>query len=145
MSELPPIFRDQRKIDAGHLKLLSIFHFVGAGLAMVGILFIVLHFAMFHFVLNDQKFWEQTKQTLPPREFFAMFKVLYVVFGLWFLISCILNVISGLFLSARKYRPFSLVVAAINCLHFPLGTVLGVFTIVVLVRDSVGELYETNQ
>ena len=61
MSELPPIFRDQRKIDAGHLKLLSIFHFVGAGLAMVGILFIVLHFAMFHFVLNDQKFWEQTK------------------------------------------------------------------------------------
>jgi hypothetical protein len=31
MSELPPLPRDQRKIDADHLNLLAIFHFVGAG------------------------------------------------------------------------------------------------------------------
>lgn len=145
MSELPPIFRDQRKIDADHLKLLSIFHFVGAGFAVLGILFVTAHFAMFHFAFDNPKMWEHQKEGPPPAQFFAVFKVFYVVFGLWFLSSCILNVMSGLFLRARKFRTFSLVVAAINCLHIPIGTVLGVFTIVVLVRDSVRELYETNR
>jgi hypothetical protein len=55
--------------------------------------------------------------------------------------SGVLNVISGLCLRARKGRTFSLVVAGINCLYIPLGTLLGVFTIIVLLRDSVRELY----
>jgi hypothetical protein len=145
MSELPPIARDQRKIDIDHLKLLSIFHFVGAGLALIGILFIILHFAMFHLVFENPKMWEHQKEGPPPAEFFMFLKVFYVVFGFWFLASCVLNILSGLFLRARKYRTFSLVVAIINCLHVPLGTTLGVFTIIVLVRDSVRQLYETNQ
>ena len=52
------------------------------------------------------------------------------------------NLLSGLYLRARKYRMFSIIVAALNCLQIPFGTVLGVFTIVVLVRESVRELYE---
>ena len=144
MNELPPILRDQRKIDADHLKLLSIFHFVGAGLALIGILFLIGHFTVFHFVFDNPKMWENNRQGPPPAVFLAIFKVLYLVFGLWFLASCILNVMSGLFLRARKYRTFSMVVAIINCLHVPLGTTLGVFTIIVLLRDSVRESYETN-
>ena len=61
--------------------------------------------------------------------------------GTWFITSGVLNVLSGLFLRARKHWTFSIVVAAIDCLHFPLGTVLGVFTIIVLIRPSVRELY----
>ena len=34
MNELPPLPRDQRKIDADHLNLPASFHFVGAGLAV---------------------------------------------------------------------------------------------------------------
>src|SRR4051812_18629842 len=37
MNNLAPVFRDQRKIDSDHLNLLSIFHFVGAGFAVLGI------------------------------------------------------------------------------------------------------------
>jgi len=33
---LPPLRRDQRKIDKNHLNQLAIFHFVGAGLAVPG-------------------------------------------------------------------------------------------------------------
>ena len=50
--------------------------------------------------------------------------------------------ISGFCLHARKHRTFSLIVGGVNFLHLPLGTVLGVFTIIVLIRDSVRELYE---
>ena len=142
MCDLPPIQRDQRKIDADHLKLLSIFHFVGAGLALLGILFLLAHFAMFHAFFANPAMWQNQKQVAPPPEFIAIFKWFYLVFGAWFLSSAILNVVSGLCLRAKKCRTFSLVVAAINCLHLPLGTVLGVFTIIVLMRDSVRELYE---
>jgi hypothetical protein len=45
-------------------------------------------------------------------------------------------------LRERKNRTFSFVVACVNCIHVPLGTVLGVFTIVVLSRESVKRLYE---
>ena len=34
-----------------------------------------------------------------------------------------------------------MVIAGINCLHIPLGTLLGVFTLVVLGRESVRKLY----
>ncbi|HUA69287.1 MAG TPA: hypothetical protein VMA13_12125 [Candidatus Saccharimonadales bacterium] len=141
MSELPPIPRDQRKIDAGHLKVLAIFHFVGAGLALFGILFLIGHYAIMHMVFANPKLWQGQNQTPPPAELFAVMKWFYLIGGIWFLASGILNVVSGFCLRARKCRTFSLIVAGINCLHIPLGTVLGVFTIVVLIRDSVRELY----
>jgi len=144
MSELPPLPRDQRKIDADHLKLLSIFHFVGAGLALIEILFLVAHYALFHALLANPKMWENQKQGLPPAEFFAIFKWFYLAGAIWFVGSGVLNLLSGIFLRAKKHRTFSLVVAGINCLHIPLGTVLGVFSIIVLIRDSVRELYEQH-
>jgi hypothetical protein len=142
MSVLPPIPRDQRKIDVDHLNLLAIFHFIGAGLALLGILFLLVHFAIFHTVFANPKMWENQKDGPPPAEFFAIFQWVYLVMGLWFLASCVLNVLSGLFLRARKHPTFSFVVAGINCVHMPMGTVLGVFTIIVLNRASVRELYE---
>ena len=139
MNELPPLPRDQRKIDADHLNLLGIFHFVGAGLAVLGILFLLGHYALMHAVFTNPKFFENQKSGPPPAQLFAIFKWFYLVMGIWFVTSGVLNVISGLCLRARKHRTLSLVVAGINCLHIPLGTVLGVFTIVVLMRDSVRE------
>jgi hypothetical protein len=144
MSTLPPIPRDQRKMDADHLKLLSIFHFVGAGFALLGILFLLAHFALFHTFFSNPKMWQDQKQQPPPAEFFAIFKWFYLIFGAWFLASGILNVISGLCLRARTHRTFSLVVAGVNCLHIPIGTLLGVFTIIVLIRDSVREIYDAQ-
>jgi hypothetical protein len=142
MSDLPPISSDQRKIDADHLKLLSVFHFVGAGLALLGMLFLLVHFAIFHAFFANPKMWQDQRPGPPPAELFAIVKWFYLLFGVWFLASAVLNVISGFCLRANKYRTFSLVVAAINCLHIPLGTVLGIFTIIVLIRSSVRELYD---
>ncbi|HTB82542.1 MAG TPA: hypothetical protein VK742_02710 [Candidatus Sulfotelmatobacter sp.] len=140
---LPPLPRDQRKIDADNLNLLAIFHFVGAALALVGILFLVAHYFLMHAVMTNPKMFENQKQPMPmtPEQMFAIFKWFYLAMGLWFVASAIMNLVSGLFLRARKNRTFSLVVAGIDCLHLPLGTVLGVFTLVVLSRESVKELY----
>jgi hypothetical protein len=52
---------------------------------------------------------------------------------------CIL--IAGRCLSRRKAYSFALVVACIECLFIPFGTILGVFTIVALSRESVRTLF----
>ena len=89
--------------------------------------------------------WKGQKgATPPPREFFAVFRWFYVFFGAWLLASFVLNILSGLFIGRRKFRTFSLVVAVLNCIHIPLGTVLGVFTIIVLLRPSVRDVYEPS-
>jgi hypothetical protein len=142
MSELPPIMRDQRNIDADHLNLLSIFHFISAGLAILGILFVVAHYVMFSVIFANPKMWEAAKSGPPPVEIFCVLKWFYLVFGFWFLMGGVSNVISGIGMRKRKWRSFSLFVAGLNCLHVPLGTILGVFTFIVLLRDSVREVYE---
>ena len=96
-------------------------------------------------VFANPKMWANQKQAAPPAEFFAIFKWFYLIFAVWFLASGVLNVISGLCIRVRKHRKFSMIVAGINCIHLPLGTVLGVFTIIVLIRDSVRELYDANE
>src|ERR1051325_969699 len=120
--------RDQRKADADHLKLLSIFHFVGAGLAVLGLLFLVAHYAIFNSVLSNPNLWKNQNQPPPPAELFAVLKWFYLVGAIWFIASGILNLLSGLYIRARTHRTFSLVVSGINCIHIPLGTILGVFT-----------------
>jgi hypothetical protein len=143
MADLPPLMRDQRKADEDHLRLLSIFHFVCAGLAVLGIGFLALHYLVFHAFLANPEIWKNQKGSVPPpREFFALFKWFYVIFGVWLVASGVANLLSGLFIGRRKYRVFSLVVAGINCIHVPFGTVLGVFTFIVLLRPSVREVYE---
>ena len=144
---MAPLPRDQRNIDTDHLDLLSIFHFVGAGLAFLGMIIMVAEFALMHFAFTNPAIWQGQKQP-PPPQFFQIFSVFiwfYLVLGLWCLASVVLNIMSGLFLRARKHRTFSFVVAGINCLHIPLGTILGVFTIIVLTRESVRELYEATK
>ena len=158
---IPPIppLPPPNRADEEHLNLLSIFHFVAAGLACFGLLFLFGHYQMMYTFMDNSRIWATPKgtpmpaippiQSMPPappmpfspKEFFAIFQWFYLMFGAWFVVSGVLNLISGFYLRARKNRTFSLVVAAINCLHFPLGTVLGVFTIIVLGRDSVRQMY----
>ena len=141
MNTPPPLYRNQRVVDQEHLKLLAIFHYVVAGLACAGISFLALHFAVMSSVFNNPDMWKNTPNP-PPPQVIAIFKWFYAFGAVCLILAAIGNLLSGLYLRARKNRMFSIIVAALNCLQIPFGTVLGVFTIVVLVRESVRELYE---
>lgn len=140
---LPPLYRDQRLVDQEHLRLLAIFHYVVAGLAFVGIGFLVMHFMMMRMFFDNPEMWKNTPNP-PPQQFFAMFRWFYLFGGVCLILAAIGNLLSGLYIRAKKHRMFSLVIAALNCIQIPFGTLLGVFTIVVLVRESVMELYEAS-
>jgi heme A synthase len=51
-------------------------------------------------------------------------------------------VLSGLALRKRQRRNLTFVVACIICINVPFGTLLGVFTLIVLSRASVKALYD---
>ena len=146
MRPIAPSPKDQG-LDADDLNLLSFFHFVGAGLAFLAIPFFIVRFVLSHAALSNPSFLQNQKQPQAPELSQALHLItwLYVATGVWLVAAVILNILSGFFLRRRKHRMFSLVVAGMNCLHFPLGTVLGVFTFVVLDRESVKELYEAGK
>jgi hypothetical protein len=133
----------QQIIDNEHLKMLSIFHYVFAGLALLGLLFLCFHFLIMATVMYTPGIWQTPKnQSAPPADILVpIFAVFYTIFGGIFAAAGILNFLSARFLRHRRHRTFSLVAAGLNCLQIPFGTVLGVFTIMVLSRPSVREKY----
>ena len=48
---------------------------------------------------------------------------------------------AGRCISRRQKYTFCLIAAGLNCMHMPIGTILGVFTLIVLTRDSVRQLF----
>ncbi|WP_038166703.1 hypothetical protein [Verrucomicrobium sp. BvORR106] len=139
MTETNPNLLDPK--DAEHLKLLAIFHYVAAGLAFAGLAFMFIHFLFFKMMMSDPAMLSGAKGGPPPQAIFTFMKVVYAGMGLFFVAYAVGNLLSAKYLKQRRHRMFSYVMAALNCLHIPIGTTLGVFTIIVLSRDSVLKAY----
>jgi hypothetical protein len=137
-----PITDRQQVVDAEHLKLLAIFHFIIAGLAVVGIVFLMLHYLILSTVFSDPNLWVSQKHAPPfPKDFFKLFIWFYIFMGFVLATAGTLNLLSGIFLRRRKHRIFSIIVGGLNGLQIPFGTILGIMTIIVLSRDSVRRIY----
>jgi cell division protein FtsW (lipid II flippase) len=128
--------------DTEHLRLLSIFHYVVSGLAALFSFFPLLYSGMgLLFVWAAQH--PNPKQTgEPPPEFLGW--IFVALGGFFFLVGLTMAIcifISGRTLAKRKRYWFTFVVACIECLFMPFGTILGVFTLIVLSRESVKKLF----
>lgn len=130
--------------DEEHLKLLALFHYIVGGIGAFFACFPLIHVGIGVAMLFDSKLLAGGNGSPPPAFagiFFILLGGFLVLLG-WAMAICTL--ISGRFLAKRKHRTFSFVIAAILCAFMPFGTVLGVFTIIVLSRDSVKALYATS-
>ncbi len=126
------------------LKVLSIFQYIYGGLQALFSCLGFIHFFIGLSIITDPIAWQNTQD--PPPEWFGW---LFLCIGLgvvligW-LFACF-TIMSGRFIAKRKNRVFCIVIGAINCLAVPLGTVLGVFTIVLLTRDEAKKQFESNR
>jgi hypothetical protein len=131
----------QQNTDSEHLKLLSIFHYVVGGMAAFFACIPILHLVLgLFFILVPEKFGHGSQQ--PPALigwFFVVFASIFILLG-W--VFAVLVLVSGKFIAWRRHYAFCFVVACVECLFMPFGTVLGVFTILVLNRQSVKELFK---
>jgi hypothetical protein len=126
--------------DEEHLRLLSIFYYVCGGLAALfsclGLIYLIMGSLM---LLHPGAFGPARNQ--PPAFvglIFAMMGAAILLFG-WTFAACLAW--AGRCLSQRKRYIFCLVVAGIACMFMPFGTILGIFSIIVLIRPSVKALF----
>lgn len=127
--------------DDEQLNLLAIFHYVVGGLAVLFSCFPLLYSVVGGFLLYAAGHPSPNNQEPPPAFLGWMFIVLGAAFFLAGLTMAICILIAGRYLSHRQGYSFPLVIACIECLFIPFGTILGVFTIVVLSRESVKALF----
>ena len=130
----------QRAKDEEQLRLLAVFHYVVAGIGALFACFPLIHVAMgLIFFLHPGAGVGQ--KDFPPQ----WFGLIFVVMGGFFVIlgwsAAICTFISGRYLAKRRKRMFSYVMGAVLCAFMPFGTILGVFTLIVLGRESVRQLY----
>lgn len=132
--------------DAEHLKLLAIFHYVMAGFSIIGGLGGAVYMAMGIFFVRVMPTLPATAGAHPPPPEMANFGWMFFVIGALVTLLCIAmavcQILAGRWISARKNRTFCLVISGIECLSIPFGTVLGIFTIMVLGRPTVTALFE---
>ena len=128
--------------DTEQLNLLAIFHYVVAGLAALFSFFPLLYTTVgVIFILAARHGTAKPGEELPPEFLGWIFAVIGLVLFVIGIVMAILILITGRSLALRKHHSFALVMACIECLFVPVGTILGVFTIVVLSRESVRELF----
>jgi len=134
--------------DREHLRLLAIFHYVGAGLAALFSLFPLLYTtigAIFIFAArHPSAAGPKPGEELPPEFLGWIFAVVGLLLFLLGIAMAICILLAGRCLSRNKHYTFALVMACIECLFIPFGTILGIFTIIfafVFTRDRDGHLY----
>ncbi len=126
----------QAVLDDEHLRLLALFHYISGAMTLAfsllfGVWFVFMG-AVFAFVSAAHADFAG-----PPAAFFA-------IFGFFFLLGAaygVLEVLSGRYISRRRRWLFSFIVALPRVLFIPYGVILTVFTLLVLDRPSVKQLY----
>jgi hypothetical protein len=128
--------------DRDHLRTLAICHYVLGGLCIVFGTFPFIHLAIGIAMVNGAM-PVNPKGNAPPEEMIGwiFIGVASLIIALYWSIGLML-IQAGSCLRQRKWRTFCLVAAGAACLMQPIGTVLGVFTFIVLLRPSVRAAFE---
>ncbi len=127
--------------DEEHLKLLSVFHYIVGGIAGLFACFPIFHLIIGIVILVAGLTGASGDERVPSLIFGLMFTLIagFIILCGWTLAICL--IISGRNLTHRRRYKFCFVIACISCAFTPFGTVLGVFTIIVLTRPAVKELF----
>lgn len=122
-----------------YLRLLSIFHYVVAGLVSLGSLIPLVYLAV-----GLAIFGQAAKDSPGEPVGMAIATIFITVAAGLFLSALALAVsigVAGRWLAGHSHYTFCLVMAAVECVFMPFGTVLGVMTLIVLLQEPVKVLF----
>jgi hypothetical protein len=123
------------------LRLLSVFHYVLAGLSGLCSLLPLLYVAVGAGIVTG-KLPTDGKGPPMPEAFGWIFVGMGAFAVLLGMTYSALLVVAGRSLARARGWTFCVVMAALSCAFFPFGTVLGVFTIVALAKPEAKALFE---
>ena len=124
-----------------NLSTIAILHYVYGGLGLLGALFVLVYLGIGIVMVIAG---------VAEDEFAAMFvgtifMIISVIVIIILIFSALLSALCGYFIQKRQNRIYCIVVAGLTSLNFPLGTALGVFTIIELEKDDVKKSFETKK
>jgi len=126
--------------DAEHLRLLSIFHYVLAGIKALFACIPIIHL-LIGVVMIGASVSGSGSRGAPPAAvgiIFVLFASVMIGLG-WGYAICLFK--AGQFIARRQRYKFCLILAGVSCIFFPFGTALGVCTLVLLTRPTVKTLF----
>jgi hypothetical protein len=127
--------------DEEHLKLLAIFHYIVGALAALFSLFALMYVGLGLLMVYVPQ--SPQAQGEPPPPWLGW--IFVAMGGFAFLAgetlaTCIC--LAGRFIAKRRRYWFAFITACVECLFFPFGIILGIFTIIVLSKASVKKLFD---
>ena len=122
----------------GHLRLLGIFYILFGLLALP----LLAVFGFHGFILDE------VLANTPDPEIRESIERIAGLIGLAVFLLVLLHVVVGFYVGAcfrkQRHHTLCLIAAIFACLSFPLGTVLGVFSIIVLMKPEAKYLFERS-
>ncbi len=138
----------QSIIDEEHLKLLSICYMISAAISacfsMMGLMYAGMGAVVNEAIKRAPEIATNTANAPPPELIGWIFGAIGAAVFLILITMAGLQLGVALSPKKRKARTFCMVVAAFECLGVPYGTLLGIFTFIVLGRDSVTRLFDAT-
>jgi hypothetical protein len=132
--------------DEEHLRLLSLFHYICGGVIAAFSSFALIHVGLgIAMIVNPSAFAGQGN-TPPPPPFVGW--IFLIAGGATLLFGWtvgVLTIVSGRMIRARRRWLFSMIIAGVDCLWMPFGTILGIFTFVILSRATVKAIYRASR
>ena len=123
-----------------HLDYLRIGYYVLGGVISLFALIPLIHVGLGIATVAGALETESAGESIPP--FFGWF---FIIMGSVFILIgqsiAALTIMCGRFIKQRKHYSFVFIIGCIECAFFPFGTVLGVFTIILLSKPEVKELF----
>jgi hypothetical protein len=136
--------------DLEHLKLLSLFHYIKAAILALMTTLVGGYYVLVGVLFQTLPMPAPPPGATPPppgtANFMSVMGWFMIVLGAGVLLfgwtMAVLTVLAGRFLARQRRWTFCFVIACIQCAEMPMGTVLGIFTILVLLRPTVKDLFE---
>ena len=129
--------------DENHLKLLEIFHYVAAGVTVLVGCIPFVHLAI-GIGLQLVPVADHPSAEIPRIVGWVLIVFATIIILVFWALALVI-LASGRNLCHRQRYKFCLIVAGISCLLIPYGTVLGVFTIMTLMRPSVKQIFGVDE
>ena len=126
--------------DENHLGILSTFYYVVAALAGIfscmPFIHITIGVAMLLGVMDS------STGEAPPAFLGWIFIIVGALVSLMGFAYTVMLILTGRFLKHRRHYTFCLVIAGMSCLFMPFGTVLGIFSIILLSKPELKAMFD---
>jgi hypothetical protein len=126
------------------VELLSLFHYIVGGITALFSCIPLLHVSMGVAIVSGKFFNGHRSEEAFPEMFGWMFIIMGSVFILLGWATAVCMFLVGKKLKQKKARIFCMAVAGVECMFMPFGTVLGVFTLIFLNKDSVKQAFSSG-